>query len=229
MKGERTKKQRVLVVAAHPDDELLGVAGTLCRHRDAGDTIAILILANGEDSRDTGVDVSKRLSQARMVASTLGAKLFLEDFPDNQFDTVSLLSLAKAVEKVLTKIQPTIIYTHYAHDLNVDHRLACQATITAARPMPGSSVEKILSFETLSATEWQIKDFRQFSPNYYVDITKYIKEKQGLLKFYKDEMRAYPHPRSYKGVEIIARYRGLEVGLEAAEAFLIVRSVKGER
>ena len=152
--------------------------------------------------------------------------MFLENFPDNQFDSVPLLKIAKCVEGVIAKVKPTIIYTHYAHDLNVDHRLACQATITACRPMPGAPTRKIFSFETLSATEWQIKDFRQFAPNHYVDISKYLKQKQSLLKIYNDEMRPYPHPRSYEGIEILAKYRGLEVGLKAAEAFVIVRSIE---
>lgn len=215
----------VLVVAAHPDDELLGVAGTLCKHRDAGDAIAILILANGEDSRDSGADGEKRLGQAHAVAQALGAALHLADFPDNQFDSVPLLKITKEVESVVAEVRPTIVYTHHSHDLNVDHRLACQAVMTACRPMPGASVKSIFSFETLSATEWQIKDSRQFSPNRYVDISSYLEEKKKLLKLYDGEMREYPHPRSYRGVELLARYRGLEVGVECAEAFEAVRMI----
>ncbi len=220
------KKDKVLVVAAHPDDELLGVAGTLCKHRDVGDSIFILILANGEDSRDSGADAEKRFGEAKAVAKDLGATLYLENLPDNQFDSVPLLKIAKAVETIVAKVKPDIIYTHYAHDLNVDHRLANQAVLTACRPIPGSSVKKILSFETLSATEWQVKDHRQFAPDYYSDISKYLEEKKRIIKHYDKEMRAYPHPRSYEGVEILAKYRGLEVGLKAAEAFKVVRIIK---
>lgn len=220
-----TMKNTVLVVAAHPDDELLGVAGTLCKHRDAGDSIAILILANGEDSRESGADGEKRFEQAHRVAKELDATLYLENFPDNQLDSVPLLKIAKSIEVVIVKVQPTIVYTHYSHDLNVDHRLACQAVMAACRPMPGASVKSIFSFETLSATEWQVKDFRQFSPNHYVDISNYLEEKKKLLKHYDNEMRAYPHPRSYRGVEILSQYRGLEVGVVSAESFETVRTI----
>jgi LmbE family N-acetylglucosaminyl deacetylase len=219
------KKNKVLVVAAHPDDELLGVAGTLCRHKEKGDDLSILILANGEDSRDSGADAKKRLAQAGEAAKDLGATLYLENLPDNQFDSVPLLKIAKLVEVVVAEVKPDTVYTHYAHDLNIDHRLTCQAVLTACRPMPGCSVKTIFSFETLSATEWQIKDSRQFSPNYYVDITKNLEEKKRLLKYYNDEMRSYPHPRSYEGIDILAKYRGLEVGLKAAEAFVVVRAI----
>ncbi|MEK7194237.1 MAG: PIG-L family deacetylase [Patescibacteria group bacterium] len=219
------KTNKVLVVVAHPDDELLGLAGTLCKHRDAGDNVSILILANGEDSRDTGANAKKRLGQAGRVAKKLKAKLYLENLPDNQFDSVPLLKIAKLVEKVIFKVKPSIVYTHHPQDLNIDHQKACEAVMTACRPMPGVHVRKIFGFETLSSTEWQIKDFRQFAPNHYVDIHKYLKEKRSLLKHYHDEMRNYPHSRSYEGVEILAKYRGLEVGLKSAEAFEVLRSI----
>lgn len=218
-------KNVVLVVVAHPDDELLGVAGTLCKHRAAGEKVNILILANGEDSRDVGANSKRRLKQAHMVAKDLGATLYLEDFPDNQFDAVPLLKIAKSVEKIIDKVHPTIVYTHYSHDLNVDHRLACQAVMTACRPMPGTSVKSIFSFETLSTTEWQVKDSRQFCPNHYVDISEYLNAKKKLLRRYDNEMRDYPHPRSYSGVDILSWYRGLEVGVVSAEAFETIRTI----
>lgn len=217
------KKSRVLVVAAHPDDELLGLGGTLCRHRDKGDAVAILILGNGEDARDVGANPAKRFRQAGRVAKRLKAKLYLENLPDNQFDAVPLLKIAKMVEKAVFKVRPDIVYTHHPQDLNIDHQKTCEAVMTACRPLPGMQVRKILGFETLSSTEWQIKNFRQFAPNYYVDIHKYLKEKQTLLKHYQGEMRPYPHPRSYEGVAILAKYRGLEVGLKSAEAFEVLR------
>jgi len=216
-------KNKILVVVAHPDDELLGLAGTLCKHRDRGDDIHILILANGEDSRAGVVDSKKRFNQAKNVANALKAKLYLEDLPDNQLDSLPLLSIVKIIEKIVLSVNPEIIYTHHAHDLNIDHRLVCEAVLTACRPVSGSTIKQILCFETLSSTEWQIKDFRQFSPNYYVDVSNYLEEKKKLLKNYDDEMRPFPYPRSYEGVEILAKYRGMEIGVGAAEAFNIIR------
>lgn len=219
------ENKKILVVVAHPDDEVLGVGGTLCAHRDRGDSISILILANGEDSRGPVSDPEKRFDQARGVAEKLKAKLFLENFPDNKFDTVSLLSLAQVIEKVAAEVGPDVVYTHHIDDLNIDHRLVCQAVLTACRPQPGFSVSEILSFEILSCTEWQIKDHRIFKPNYYIDISKHIEEKKSLMSFYADELRDYPHPRSLIGIEVLAKYRGLEVGLGAAEAFYIIRKI----
>ena len=218
-------KNNVLVVAAHPDDELLGLGGTLCKHRNDGDAITILILANGEDSRDQGADPQKRLAQAQQVAEKLGAKLHLFDLPDNQFDTIALLTITKQVENKVAACQPNIVYTHHADDLNVDHRKTFEAVLTACRPQPGSSVKKILSFETLSSTEWQAKNQQLFKPNYYIDITDTLKEKQELLSIYHDELREHPHPRSLEGVAILAHYRGIEVGVHAAEAFTLIRQI----
>lgn len=221
------KKNSVLVVVAHPDDEILGVGGTLIKHRNNHDELNILVLANGEESRDVGVDIKKRLSQAERVAEKLKAKLHLENLPDNSFDTVPLLAIAKLVEKVVAKVKPSIIYTHHPYDLNADHRLAFQAVLTACRPQPDKSVKKILAFETLSSTEWQIKDQHQFKPTYYENIEQELDEKIDLIKIYQDELRPYPHPRSVEGIKILAQYRGLEVGLKAAEAFEVIRVIEG--
>lgn len=220
-------KNNILVVAAHPDDEVIGLAGTLCAHRDKGDTISILILANGEDARGAAVaDAQKRLAQTQTVAGRLKAMVTIEDLPDNAFDTVSLLTITQLVEKAITAIKPNLIYTHHPYDLNVDHRLTCQAVLTACRPQPNHPVEKILAFETLSSTEWQLKGHQQFRPVRYHNIEKYLDEKIEIVSMYQDELRAYPHPRSAEGIRILAQYRGLEVGLKAAEAFEVLRAIK---
>lgn len=218
----------ILVVVAHPDDELLGLGGTLVKHRNAGDNIHILILANGEDSRGKEIaNVSLRNEQATQVATCLKAKITIEDFPDNAFDSVPLLEIAKKIEHTFFEIRPEIIYTHHANDLNTDHRRTAQAVLTAARPMPGSTVTDIYAFETLSSTEWQEKrPETNFCPTHYENIQDVLEEKIELLSLYRNEMRPYPHPRSVEGVRILAQWRGLEVGLYAAEAFEVVRSVR---
>jgi len=217
--------RKILVVAAHPDDEVLGMGATLCAHRDLGDKISILLLANGEDSRDKTNDPKKRFGQAKAVAKRLRAKLYLEDFPDNQFDAVPLLIIAKAIEKIISKVQPDLVYTHHIDDLNVDHRISCQAVLTACRPQPKFCVSEILSFEVLSSTEWQKRDYRSFMPNHYVDVSTLIAEKKILMGHYAHELRKYPHPRSLEGIDILAKYRGIEVGLPWAEAFHIIRKI----
>lgn len=223
----KKNSKTILVVVAHPDDEVLGVGGTLLRHRNSGDKIFILILSNGEDSRGEQIaDAKKRFLQAKKVASLLRAELYLHDFPDNAFDSVSLLKITRKVEEVLFKVKPDVIYTHHGGDLNIDHHLTFEAVLTSVRPILKKRVEAILSFETLSSTEWQVKTLKQFSPNYYVDISKHLAEKKKLVSVYKDELRDYPHSRSLEGVEILAKYRGLESGIKFAEAFHVIRIVK---
>lgn len=218
-------KNNILIVAAHPDDEVLGVGGTILKHVKNGDEVNILILGDGESSRKVGADISKREKQCQKVAGKLGVKkVYLERFPDNAFDSISLLEITKKVELIINRLKPHIIYTHHAYDLNIDHRLTFQAVLTACRPQPNFFVKKILTFEILSSTEWQIKDGNNiFCPNEYSNIGNFIDKKIEVLRIYKDELREYPHPRSIEGVKILAQYRGLEVGYRYAEAFRIVR------
>ncbi len=216
--------KKILVVVAHPDDEILGLAGTLCRHRDNDENIAILILSNGEDSRGKISNSKKRFSQAKIVAKKLKAKLYLKNLPDNAFDSVTLLKIVKTVESVISSVKPDIIYTHNSNDLNIDHRLTFKAVITATRPQSDSFAARIYAFETPSSTEWQLEG-SSFSPNVYIDISKYLQEKKELLSIYKDELRKFPHPRSLLGIETLARYRGMSCGCKAAEAFELIREV----
>ncbi|MBP6924071.1 MAG: PIG-L family deacetylase [Candidatus Pacebacteria bacterium] len=219
--------RRILVVVAHPDDELLGVGGTLLKHRRAGDVLTILILGDGEESRNTGVDVPARQLMAEVVSKTLGATLILEQFRDNEFDTHSLLSITKVVERVVEQSKPQTIYTHHLGDLNIDHRLTAEAVLTAVRPMPGNQIEEILLFETVSSTEWQFpRSEYAFLPTVYVNIEEELEVKLALLKHYDREMRPWPHARSYEAITTLAKKRGAEVGYEAAEAFMLARQLR---
>ena len=217
---------KILIIGAHPDDEILGVGGTILKHVKAGDQVKILILGDGETSRPTA-DIAKREKQAKAVAMALGVKdLILEKLPDNQFDSMPLLEVVKKIEKVISEFKPEIVYTHHGNDLNIDHQLTFQAVITACRPQPEFCVKKILTFETLSSTEWQNKTSDKiFLPNEYQDISEFIDKKIEILKNYQDELRLYPHPRSAEGIKILAQYRGLEVGFKYAEAFCLIRNI----
>jgi LmbE family N-acetylglucosaminyl deacetylase len=217
---------KILVVAAHPDDEVLGAGGTILKHKSAGDEINVLFLGDGVSSRDANAaEQKKRAAQAVAAAKVLGVnKIFLEKLPDNKFDSVPLLEIVKIVEKAINIIKPGIIYTHFGEDLNIDHRLAYQAVLTACRPQPEFFVKKILAFEVLSSTEWQAKEKnKSFCPNEYNDIGKFIDKKIKAMEIYNDELRKYPHPRSKEGIKILAQYRGIEVGYKYAEAFQTVR------
>lgn len=219
---------KILVVAAHPDDEVLGAGGTILKHAQSGDQVSILLLGDGVTSRGAGpAEIKARQDQASRAAKRLGIKkVFLEALPDNKFDSVPLLEIVKKVEMVLDQIKPSVVYTHFGNDLNIDHRLTFQAVMTACRPQPKFFVKKILSFEVLSSTEWQAKKKNKlFCPTEYNDIGKFIDKKIKAIEIYSDELKAYPHPRSKEGIKILAQYRGLEVGFKYAEAFEIVRNI----
>lgn len=225
-----SKGNTILVAVAHPDDELLGVGGTILKHAKEGDVVSVLILGDGELARETGTEksVKERADQAMQAGKKLGvANVFLEKLPDNQFDSLPLLSIVKIVEKYVNKVQPSIMYTHHWADLNVDHKLTFQAVLTACRPQPGFCVKKILAFETPSSTEWEKKrGDTVFTPTEYNNITDYIEKKIDALKMYEKEMRGYPHPRSFEGMRVLAKYRGMSAGYEYAEAFEIVRNLR---
>lgn len=221
----------VLVVAAHPDDEALGCGGTIARHAADGEDVFVAFLADGVTSRAPGADhsegVSRRQGAARSAARILGVRdVRFGDLPDNRLDTLPLLTLAQAVEAVIDDVGPTTIYTHFAHDLNVDHRLVHEAVMTAVRPQPGSRVATVLTFETASSTEWRTpQSATAFAPDWFIDITDTLDVKLLALDAYEEEMRPWPHARSREAVEHLARWRGATIGRQAAEAFVLARHV----
>lgn len=219
------EKEIVLVIVAHPDDEVLGCGGTLARHADAGDEVCVLILADGETSRDEVGKVAERYVNARRAAEALGINLYkIMGFPDNQLDTVALLEVTKSIECALAELKPNVIYTHHAGDLNIDHQIACRAVMTACRPLPDSILRAIYTFETVSSTEWTIsQQDSAFVPTHVVDITNTLEKKMAALRCYDTEMRLFPHARSYEAVEHLARLRGTQNGLRAAEVFGVMR------
>ena len=229
-------RRRIAVIVAHADDEVLGCGGTLKRHALAGDEIWTIVLADGETSRYAGstdgddtirARIAQRTAAAQQASAVLGVQhTQVHEFPDNRLDTRPLLEIVRVVEDHIQKIRPDTVYTHHAGDVNVDHRLVHEAVITACRPGPGHPVMELLFFETLSSTEWQPAHSAQpFLPNWFVDISATLEHKLAALKHYDEEMRPWPHPRSYEGVEHLARWRGITVGCAAAEAFILGRRI----
>lgn len=225
----------VLVVAAHPDDELLGCAGTLARHVAAGDAVHIAILAEGSTSRDLQRDAGAREAElsalvlaARAAGQVLGvASVECLALPDNRMDSIDLLDIVKSVEALIERHRPQIVYTHHVGDVNVDHELTHRAVYTACRPLPGHPVERLLAYETVSSTEWTPPgSAAAFVPNWFVDITATLDRKLAALAAYESEMRDWPHPRSLRAVEHLARWRGATIGADAAEAFVLMRHVE---
>ncbi len=222
-----SKTENILTIAAHPDDEALGCGGTLARHVVAGDRVQCLFLADGAGSRGEGTDVVLRQQQAEAAARKLGAAMpILLDFPDNRMDCVPLLDIVQAIEKVIAKVRPDIIYTHHGNDLNIDHRIVHQAVLTACRPQPGSCVRAIYGFEVPSSTEWaSVEVASAFRPVRFVSISDFLQQKLALLDCYAEEMRPSPHARSREAVEALAKWRGATVGVAAAEAYSVIREI----
>ena len=206
---------KVLVVASHPDDEVLGCGGTIAKHVQAGDEVNVVIMTEGRE----GSNIKKAAKEAAQI---LGVQtVWLHTYPDNKMDTTSLLGVAQQIEHYVELLRPELVYTHHAGDLNIDHRITHQAVMTACRPLPGCSVKTVLCFEVPSSTEWG----QGFAPDWFVDVTKVWKKKQDALVAYESEMREIPHPRSYEGVRYLAQWRGATVGVQAAEAFMLARRI----
>ncbi len=219
------KNNKILIIAAHPDDEILGCGGLISKFKK-NSKIQVIFLSDGLSSRTKNKKKMKiRKSECLKLFSYLKIKMpIFFNFPDNKMDEVPLLNIVKKIEKIIKTFQPNIVFTHYEDCLNVDHRVAFKATITACRPIKKNKfINEIVSYEVPSSTEWKFSRKRVFKPNIFLDISKEIKEKKKMMKFYKSELCSYPHSRSLKGIEILSRYRGITSGLKSAEAFLLVR------
>lgn len=218
----------VAAIFAHPDDEVLACGASLAKHADAGDAVHVLILATGLTSRgDAEPEAVETLRlQAREAAGILGAiGVAFGDFPDNQMDTVPLLSVVQHVERFLAEVRPTLVYTHHGGDLNVDHRIVQQAVVTAFRPVPGTPAHEIWGCEVNSSTEWSTAPLAPFEPTVFEPVDGTLDRKLDALACYSGELRDWPHPRSLEGVRALARWRGAQCGRDSAEAFTLVRRV----
>jgi LmbE family N-acetylglucosaminyl deacetylase len=224
---------RVLVVAAHPDDEVLGCGGTLARLAREGHETYVGILGEGITSRHAAGDppppgaVDALHATARKAADRLGARdFFSHRLPDNRFDTVPLLEVVRVVEDWVARCRPAALYTHHAGDVNVDHVLTHRAVLTATRPISGCPVREVFAFEIHSSTEWAFSQFAPFRPNVFVDIGDTLDDKIAALRLYEGEVRPFPHPRSPEALRASAQRWGAAAGVSAAEAFELVRWVR---
>lgn len=219
----------VLVIAAHTDDEVLGCGGTIAKHVAHGDPVYAVFLADGVTSRP-GASETKQATRdlaACRAHKILGIKKsFMLGLPDNRTDTVPLLDIVQKLERVLDEVKPQIVYTHHLGDLNIDHRIAHHATLTACRPIPGASVQEIYAFEVLSATEWSTPFEKFFTPSVFVNISECLEIKMKALAAYDLEMRSPPHSRSSENTKRLAEFRGNSIGVNAAEAFMAIRVIK---
>lgn len=227
-KHDPSFQKRVLCVCAHPDDEVLGVGGTLVRHTEAGGEVVVIILSEGEDAKfEETPKCSTRRQSALNAAQVMGTKeVIFHDFPDQQLETVPVIDIIKAIEEAILDFRPEVIYTHHGGDANTDHHVVFKSTYAACRPMShvGQSVKRLLTFETPSSTDQapQIGEY-VFTPNTFVSVDTVWKKKVAALECYPSEMIGGLHPRSFEYIECLARMRGGYSGVSHAEAFMLVR------
>ena len=234
----------ILVIAAHPDDEVLGMGGTIKKYTKLGHRVKILIMSTGIESRrdihyknnsnyDLKDEFKKKIKtqildlqkDSKKSAKILGVKYidFL-DFPDNEMDLVSNLQVTKSIEKQIDSFKPEIVFTHNSNDINIDHRICYNATVTATRPKPNSFIRKVFSYEVPSSTEWNFSS--TYSPNVFVDITKEISAKKQALEAYRNEIQKFPHPRSSDALDSISKRWGTVCGFNYAEPFFLIRDIE---
>jgi LmbE family N-acetylglucosaminyl deacetylase len=228
--------KKILVVVAHPDDELLGLGGCINKMvTDHNSTVHVVVLGEGLTSRAdvrNSEDWRKELKQHKANIEAAKDKLGYQslsvyDFPDNRFDTIPLLDIVKVIEKEKNKFSPDIIFTHHGGDLNIDHQRTFEAVMTASRPLPGEHLQTIISFETPSGTEWQASTHPMpFLPNLFISINESnLTAKIDAMECYKFEKRTYPHPRSPEALRITTQKWGVSIGKTLAEAFCVVRDI----
>lgn len=212
---------KVLVVAAHPDDEILGVGGTICKHVANGDEVYVCIVTKAYEPQWSKKYIETKVEEQRKVDKLLGIKKrYNLDLPTVKLNTIPHGEFNKKITDVVEEVNPDIVYTHFENDLNYDHTLIFKACMVATRP---PKKIKLLCYETLSETEWSNKTFL---PNVWVDITKFINKKIKAFQIYKSERKSYPHPRSKEGIKILAEKRGIEICVKYAEAFILIREVE---
>ncbi len=220
---------RILVIAAHPDDEVYGMGGTIAKLAKENE-VYTLIVTEGCTSQYNGDShiIQVKKDEALACNHLLGVrKVVFGELPDMKLDTIPHVEINLIIEKTIKKLKPEIVYTHHKGDVNKDHRLIYESTLVATRPVPGQTVKKLMSYQVPSSTEWAgIAVDESFIPSIYEDISIYANLKYEAIELYRTEIREFPHPRSIKRVKHWDENNGLNVGLLAAEAFCLIREIK---
>jgi len=218
----------VLVIAAHPDDELLGVGGTIARHADDGDEVVCVVASEGASTRYGDGAAETLESCGRAAAAILGAReLRFLGMRDQHLDAQPVLTVIQAIENVVDELEPDVVYTHHWGDVNRDHRVLSEAVMVACRPIGDRFPRSVYLFETPSSTEWSWPDANAaFVPNHFVDITSTIDRKLAAMACYTSELRPAPHPRSLEALRSRAAYWGQVVTRAYGEAFVVGRQVR---
>ena len=217
----------IFIVAPHPDDEVLGCGGTIAKHTARGDKVYLCVVTKAYPPEWPEDELREREEEVLRVNQILGIwKTDFLGFPAVGLDTVPQKVLNDSIAEVMNDVKPEVLYIPHKGDINKDHRLVFHAALVAARPKPGSPIKKILAYETLSETGWAAPVIEDtFVPNVYVDISEALETKLKAMSAYKTELKEYPHPRSLEAITCLAKLRGTAIGVEAAEAFALVREI----
>lgn len=215
-----------LIIAAHPDDEVLGCGGIIKKFSDKEDFF-VLILTAGADGRYEKSMEQTLIDNAKEANKILGTKdVFFENLPNQKLDNIPIIEVTQIIEKYINKLKPDRVFTHHIGDLNKDHQIIAEASFTATRPIVGQIVKEVYSYNVPSSTEWNfIEGERVFIPNIFINIENEIEAKIEAMKCYKSECRDYPHPRNPKSIKVHSNYWGLTTGFEFAEPFKMVRKI----
>lgn len=227
-------KKKILIIVAHPDDEVLGCGGFISKYKNKYD-FKVIFLAEGSSCRYKNLsknkkkiesDILERKNSAKKALKILGVKKIV--FYNNKCGSLSnihQLELNKIIEKEITEFKPNKIFTHSDKDLNMDHKAIFNSVLVATRPIEDKYIEEVFSFEILSSTEWNYT--QNFKPNYFEQLNqKDVLNKSKALKCYKTEIKSAPYPRSEYGVKSLAKFRGLQSGFLYAESFELVRKIR---
>ena len=227
--GHGTAPPKILVVAAHPDDETLGAGGTVARYAKAGSDVWVCIVCDGVTKRHSEVALQRRCAEE--ACEVLGAaKVVFCDLPDQRLDGMALVDVITPIEDCVRELRPDVVLTHFKEDVNQDHRVVFDATMVATRPSPTQSVRTVMCYETASSTEWAAPfQGGVFAPNVFIDISTTLDTKVDAMSRYANthvsEVKEYPHPRSLEGLRHRAHAWGVQACVNAAEVFMTVRRV----
>ncbi len=217
----------ILIIAPHPDDEILGCGGTIIKHIKQNDEVYLCIMTKGDIKYYGDQTLHEKRQEVLKVAEFLKIKkVFFCDFIAAQLDTYPQNQINQKLREIIQEVRPHTIYLPHQGDLHRDHQITFQCTLVAAKPILNPFIKKIISYEALSETEQSSPYTNPFIPNYYINITAQLAQKKQALLLYASELRPYPHPRSPQALEIKAQSRGIEIGVEAAEAFMIIKQIE---
>lgn len=224
--------KKILVIAAHPDDEVLGMGGTIAKLVKEGNEVNILIVTDGSssqyrDSSDLQKIIDDKKKETLACAKVMGVKdVYYGNLPDMQLDTIPHIQINQVIESAIYQLKPDAVYTHFWGDVNLDHQNVYKSTLVAVRPVMGQVVKELYCYCVPSSTEWTPnKADTMFMPNVFVDIIDVVEQKYEAFSKYSTELRDYPHPRSIQYLRETDKAAGLRVGLLCAEQFVLLRKI----